>query len=323
MAANRPTEATAPWWRDAAIYQVYVRSFADGDGDGTGDLAGVRARLPYLVELGVDALWFTPWYLSPLADGGYDVADYRAIDPAFGTPRRGREAHRRGPGAGHPHHHRHRPQPRLRPAQLVPGGAGRRPRQPRARAVPLPRGTRQPRGDPAQRLGLRVRRHPLDPDRRRPVVPAPVRPRTARPQLGAPRGPPGARGRPALLVRAGRRRRTDRLGGPARQGPRPARLRQGHRPPPLHRPGRAPRHLPLLARHRRRRTTASSSARSGSPTPSASPATCAPTNCTPPSTSTSWPAPGTPGCCAPRSTTHSPSTPRSAPPPPGCCATTT
>ncbi|MFJ9062054.1 glycoside hydrolase family 13 protein [Streptomyces sp. NPDC102409] len=84
MAAIRPTEATAPWWRDAAIYQVYVRSFADGDGDGTGDLAGVRARLPYLVELGVDALWFTPWYLSPLADGGYDVADYRAIDPAFG-----------------------------------------------------------------------------------------------------------------------------------------------------------------------------------------------------------------------------------------------
>ncbi|WP_329441854.1 glycoside hydrolase family 13 protein [Streptomyces sp. NBC_01426] len=75
----------ADWWRSAAIYQVYVRSFADGDGDGTGDLAGVRARLPYLAELGVDALWFTPWYLSPLADGGYDVADYRTIDPAFGT----------------------------------------------------------------------------------------------------------------------------------------------------------------------------------------------------------------------------------------------
>ncbi|GAA1074956.1 alpha-amylase family glycosyl hydrolase [Nocardiopsis composta] len=73
------------WWRDAAIYQVYVRSFADGDGDGTGDLAGVRARLPYLAGLGVDALWFTPWYRSPLADGGYDIADYRAIDPAFGT----------------------------------------------------------------------------------------------------------------------------------------------------------------------------------------------------------------------------------------------
>ncbi len=73
------------WWRDAVIYEVYPRSFADGDGDGTGDLAGVRSRLPYLRDLGVDAIWFTPWYASPLADGGYDVADYRAIDPAFGT----------------------------------------------------------------------------------------------------------------------------------------------------------------------------------------------------------------------------------------------
>jgi len=73
------------WWRSAVIYQVYVRSFADANGDGTGDLAGVRSRLAYLRDLGVDAIWFTPWYVSPLADGGYDVADYRAIDPAFGT----------------------------------------------------------------------------------------------------------------------------------------------------------------------------------------------------------------------------------------------
>lgn len=73
------------WWRTAAIYQIYVRSFFDGNGDGTGDLAGVRSKLEYLRDLGVDAIWFTPWYVSPLADGGYDVADYRAIDPAFGT----------------------------------------------------------------------------------------------------------------------------------------------------------------------------------------------------------------------------------------------
>jgi alpha-glucosidase len=80
-----PDRTPSDWWRSAVIYQVYVRSFADGDGDGTGDLSGVRARLPYLAELGVDALWFNPWYPSPMRDGGYDVADYRAIDPAFGT----------------------------------------------------------------------------------------------------------------------------------------------------------------------------------------------------------------------------------------------
>ena len=87
MTETRPAQQAtdAPWWRSAVIYQVYVRSFADGDGDGTGDLAGVRARLPYLRDLGVDAIWFTPWYVSPLADGGYDVTDYRAIDPQFGT----------------------------------------------------------------------------------------------------------------------------------------------------------------------------------------------------------------------------------------------
>ncbi|MFJ6637015.1 alpha-amylase family glycosyl hydrolase [Streptomyces sp. NPDC091376] len=73
------------WWRSAVIYQVYLRSFADGNGDGIGDLAGLRQRLPYLADLGVDALWLNPWYPSPMADGGYDVADYRDIAPEFGT----------------------------------------------------------------------------------------------------------------------------------------------------------------------------------------------------------------------------------------------
>jgi alpha-glucosidase len=73
------------WWRGAAIYELYVQSFADGNGDGTGDLAGVRDRLRYLAELGIDAIWFSPWYPSPLRDAGYDVADYRSIAPAFGT----------------------------------------------------------------------------------------------------------------------------------------------------------------------------------------------------------------------------------------------
>jgi alpha-glucosidase len=86
---RHPTSSDAArgdaWWRTAVTYQIYVRSFADGNGDGLGDLAGIRSRLPYVAELGVDAIWVNPWYPSPQADGGYDVADYRAIDPAFGT----------------------------------------------------------------------------------------------------------------------------------------------------------------------------------------------------------------------------------------------
>ncbi|MEV6581715.1 glycoside hydrolase family 13 protein [Streptomyces sp. NPDC051582] len=80
------TTGTLPgWWREAVIYQVYPRSFADSNGDGMGDLEGIRSRLPYLKELGVDAVWLSPFYASPQADAGYDVADYRAIDPMFGT----------------------------------------------------------------------------------------------------------------------------------------------------------------------------------------------------------------------------------------------
>ncbi|SCL51963.1 glycoside hydrolase family 13 protein [Micromonospora chersina] len=79
------TPDSGPWWRGAVIYQVYPRSFADGGGDGVGDIAGIRSRLPYLAELGIDAIWFSPWYPSPMADAGYDVADYRDIDPVFGT----------------------------------------------------------------------------------------------------------------------------------------------------------------------------------------------------------------------------------------------
>jgi alpha-glucosidase len=89
----QPSQSTAPatverddlWWRHAVIYQIYPRSFADGDGDGIGDLPGITSRLGHLEELGVDAVWLSPFYPSPQADAGYDVADYRAVDPIFGA----------------------------------------------------------------------------------------------------------------------------------------------------------------------------------------------------------------------------------------------
>jgi alpha-glucosidase len=75
----------ASWWRQAVVYQIYPRSFADSNGDGIGDLPGITARVPYLAELGIEAVWLSPFYPSALADGGYDVDDYRNVDPRLGT----------------------------------------------------------------------------------------------------------------------------------------------------------------------------------------------------------------------------------------------
>ena len=75
------------WWQTAVIYQIYPRSFQDSDGDGVGDLAGITSRLGYLSELGVDAIWISPIFPSPMKDFGYDISDYMAIDPLFGTMR--------------------------------------------------------------------------------------------------------------------------------------------------------------------------------------------------------------------------------------------
>jgi alpha-glucosidase len=97
---STPSSPSSDWWRTAVTYQLYIRSFADADGSGLGDVAGIRSRLPYLAALGVDAIWINPWYPSPQADGGYDVADYRNVEPAFGTLDEGtlliEEAHQHG-----------------------------------------------------------------------------------------------------------------------------------------------------------------------------------------------------------------------------------
>ncbi len=101
MAATGPEpthqRARHAWWASAVVYQIYIRSFSDGDSDGVGDIAGIRTRLPYLRDLGIDAIWITPWYLSPQADHGYDVTSYFEIDPLFGSVEQAeqliREAH--------------------------------------------------------------------------------------------------------------------------------------------------------------------------------------------------------------------------------------
>ena len=82
---NTDKTTSAPWWRGAAIYQIYPRSFADSNGDGIGDLPGITARLDHVARLGVDAIWISPFYASPMADFGYDISDYCAVDPMFGT----------------------------------------------------------------------------------------------------------------------------------------------------------------------------------------------------------------------------------------------
>ena len=78
-------ETKSDWWRGAVIYQIYPRSFQDSNGDGMGDLKGITDRLEHVASLGVDAVWLSPIFTSPMEDMGYDVSDYRDIDPTFGT----------------------------------------------------------------------------------------------------------------------------------------------------------------------------------------------------------------------------------------------
>src|SRR5690606_12417083 len=84
VTSSSPADAAPPWWRSGTVYQIYPRSYADSDGSGVGDLEGVRQRLDHLAWLGVDAIWLSPFYRSPMADFGYDVADFCDVDPLFG-----------------------------------------------------------------------------------------------------------------------------------------------------------------------------------------------------------------------------------------------
>jgi len=85
VSAAQASATMQPWWKGASIYQIYPRSFADSNGDGIGDLPGITAKLDYVASLGVDAVWLSPFFTSPMRDFGYDVADYCAVDPVFGT----------------------------------------------------------------------------------------------------------------------------------------------------------------------------------------------------------------------------------------------
>ena len=81
VSVDRPTD----WWKSAVVYQIYPRSFADSNGDGMGDIPGIASRLDYLAELGIDVVWLSPVYTSPMDDNGYDISDYQDVDPMFGT----------------------------------------------------------------------------------------------------------------------------------------------------------------------------------------------------------------------------------------------
>ena len=134
MKADSPTiiDDSNPdnWWKQAVIYQIYPRSFADENGDGLGDLAGITKHMDYLEKLGVDALWLSSFYPSQLADGGYDVDDYRAVDPPAGNHGRFRLHGGGRPQPGAQDHGGHSPQPFLQPSPLVSGGLGGRTRLP-------------------------------------------------------------------------------------------------------------------------------------------------------------------------------------------------
>ena len=167
MSANSTTKPTprsgGEWWRSAVIYQVYPRSFADASGDGMGDLPGITSRLPALAELGVDAIWLSPFFPSPQKDAGYDVSDYCDVDPRFGTLADFQELESAAHALGLrlivdlvPNHTSDQHRWFLEALASQEGSDGARP-------VHLPRRPGAERRPPAEQLGIRLRRRRLDP----------------------------------------------------------------------------------------------------------------------------------------------------------------
>lgn len=238
------------WWRSAAIYQVYIRSFADGNGDGIGDLAGCPFAPGPPGRAGDRRDLVHP--LVPLADGRRRLRRRRLPRhrAAVRHARRSGGAARRGPRPEHPGDHRHRAQPLLRRAPVVPGRARRGPGFAGAAAVLVPARPRPGRRRAAQQLEVALRRARVDARAGRRVVPAPLQLAPAGLQLGEPGHPPGVRGRAAVLVRPRGRRLPHRRRRRAGQGPAAAGRRRRRRDAVLRHGGPA-RDLPVVAQDRR------------------------------------------------------------------------
>ena len=280
---------SAAWWRSAVIYQIYPRSFADANGDGIGDLNGVRSKLPYLADLGVDAIWLSPFYPSPQADAGYDVSDYCDVDPVFGTLDDAKaligESHERG----------------LRiVVDLVPNHTSDRhawfqaalaagPGSPERARYIFRDGPRPRRRPAAEQLGVQLRRAGLDQGRRTGSGTCTCSPRSSRTWTGRTRrwstSSRTSCGSGSISASTGSASTSPTAWPRTRPWPTCRTAPSGHLLTPAHTqrapalgPRRGARGLPGLARgHRRvRRRPGVRARRPGCPTRTGSPSTCAP-----------------------------------------------
>ena len=207
-AANRRracASADDHWYKDAIIYQLHVKAFADSNGDGIGDFAGLTERLDYLQDLGVTTLWLLPFYPSPGRDDGYDIADYRRINPDFGTHEGFPPLHAGSQAARPARHHRAGGQSHLGPASLVQARAPQPRRQRRAQLVRLERHRPEISRHPHHLHRHREVELGLGPGSRRLLL-APLLLAPARPQLRQSARAVGDRAGDAALARHGRRR---------------------------------------------------------------------------------------------------------------------